>query len=55
MSPVTGTPFIESVPSNRIIDAGKIEYVPARYTFVYENRDGEWLIAHHHSSLMSVS
>lgn len=35
-----------------IIDAGKTEYVPARYTFVYENRDGEWLIAHHHSSLM---
>ncbi len=36
----------------RIIDAGKTEFVPARYTFVYENRDGEWLIAHHHSSLM---
>ncbi len=36
----------------RIIDAGKTEYVPARYTFEYENRDGEWLIAHHHSSLM---
>lgn len=36
----------------RIIDEGKIEYVPARYTFVYENHDGEWLIAHHHSSLM---
>ncbi len=39
----------------RIIDAGKTEYVPARYTFVYENRDGEWLIAHHHSSLMPLS
>lgn len=36
----------------RIIDAGKTEHVPARYTFVYENHDGEWLIAHHHSSLM---
>ena len=36
----------------RVIDGGKTEYVPARYTFVYENRDGEWLIAHHHSSLM---
>lgn len=36
----------------RIIDAGKTENVPARYTFVYENRYGEWLIAHHHSSLM---
>ena len=39
----------------RIIDAGKTEYVPARYTFVYENRDGEWLIAHHHSSLVPLS
>jgi uncharacterized protein (TIGR02246 family) len=39
----------------RIMDAGKTDYVPARYTFVYENRDGEWLIAHHHSSLMPVS
>ncbi len=36
----------------RIIDGGRTEYVPARYTFVYENRDGKWLIAHHHSSLM---
>ena len=36
----------------RIIDAGKTDYVPARYTLVYQNRDGEWLIAHHHSSLM---
>ena len=35
-----------------IVDAGKTEYVPARYTFVYENLDGEWLISHHHSSLM---
>jgi uncharacterized protein (TIGR02246 family) len=36
----------------RVIEAGKTEYVPARYTFVYENHDGQWLIAHHHSSLM---
>ncbi|WP_005224139.1 SgcJ/EcaC family oxidoreductase [Marichromatium purpuratum] len=39
----------------RIINDGKTEYVPARYTFVYENRDGDWLIAHHHSSLMPTS
>jgi len=39
----------------RIINAGKAKYVPARYTFVYENRDGRWLIAHHHSSLMPAS
>ena len=26
--------------------------VHARYTFVYEQADGQWLIAHHHSSAM---
>jgi uncharacterized protein (TIGR02246 family) len=26
--------------------------VRARYTFVYEQVDGQWLIAHHHSSAM---
>lgn len=36
----------------RVIDQGKIKEVPARYTFVYENRDGRWLIVHHHSSVM---
>jgi len=39
----------------RIIDDDKTQYVPARYTCVYENRDGEWLIAHHHSSVMPPS
>ena len=24
--------------------------VPARYTYIYEPRDGQWLIVHHHSS-----
>lgn len=33
-------------------DDGKQVKVPARYTFVYENRNGEWKISHHHSSMM---
>jgi len=33
-------------------DGGKISEVPARYTFVYEQRDGDWKIIHHHSSVM---
>ncbi len=31
---------------------GKTSQVPARYSFVYELKDGKWLIAHHHSSAM---
>lgn len=31
---------------------GKKEIVPARYTFVYEYRDNQWKIIHHHSSVM---
>ena len=31
---------------------GKPAQVAARYSFVYELRDGKWLIAHHHSSAM---
>ncbi|MFO7809584.1 SgcJ/EcaC family oxidoreductase [Guyparkeria sp.] len=36
----------------RVTDGDQTRDVPARYTFVYENRDGRWLIVHHHSSLM---
>ncbi|TNC09854.1 SgcJ/EcaC family oxidoreductase [Methylobacterium terricola] len=31
---------------------GEQVVVPARYSFVYVRKDGEWLIAHHHSSAM---
>jgi uncharacterized protein (TIGR02246 family) len=31
---------------------GKKSDVAARYSFVYELRDGKWLIVHHHSSAM---
>ncbi|WP_018864185.1 MULTISPECIES: SgcJ/EcaC family oxidoreductase [Thioalkalivibrio] len=31
---------------------GETEEVQARYTFAYEHRDGQWRIAHHHSSKM---
>lgn len=31
---------------------GKTSDVSARYSYVYEFKDGKWLIAHHHSSAM---
>lgn len=33
---------------------GKTSKVAARYSFIYELRDGEWKIVHHHSSAMPV-
>lgn len=33
-------------------DAGHVSEVAARYTFVYQYRNGEWRILHHHSSAM---
>ena len=47
---------------NVAIDAGNYSFeldhqgwVQARYTFVYEYKDGEWKIEHHHSSLLPSS
>jgi uncharacterized protein (TIGR02246 family) len=34
--------------------AGEKRDVKARYSYVYENIDGKWLIIHHHSSLMPL-
>ncbi len=31
---------------------GEAKSLPARYSFVYRNRDGSWLIVDHHSSAM---
>ncbi len=36
----------------RVTDGEETVDVPARYTFVYEHRNGRWVIVHHHSSLM---
>jgi uncharacterized protein (TIGR02246 family) len=34
---------------------GETVTVPSRYTFVYRNRDGKWLIVDHHSSRVPES
>ena len=34
---------------------GTTDSVDARYTFVYEKRDGQWLIINHHSSLLPAA
>jgi len=36
-------------------DKGVTSEVPARYTFIYQFRDGGWKIVHHHSSAMPES
>jgi len=38
-----------------VVSNGKKEIVPARYTFVYEYRNNQWKIVHHHSSMMPES
>ncbi|MDA8561978.1 DUF4440 domain-containing protein [Gammaproteobacteria bacterium] len=34
------------------MDNGKKMTVPSRFTFIYRNKDGKWLIIKHHSSIM---
>lgn len=38
-----------------VMSNGKKEVVPARYTFVYEYKNNQWKIVHHHSSMMPES
>ncbi len=51
-----------SISGNIAVNAGHYSFVRedqgqtietfARYSFVYENNEGNWLISHHHSSLV---
>ena len=34
-----------------IFPEGKSRTVPARYSFTYRKKDGQWVIVEHHSSL----
>jgi uncharacterized protein (TIGR02246 family) len=57
-----GQHVVSQISENCIVDTGHYDFIrstggstaviPARYSFVLVKRNGTWMIAHHHSSLM---
>jgi hypothetical protein len=61
---ITTDEFISTECNKVIVNSGcytfqyrsgdKLVTVPARFSFVYKNFDGQWLIINHHSSVLPV-
>jgi hypothetical protein len=56
MSPWPNTLVLGQVRCSSLFLAGEVEpQVPARYSYLYEFRNGDWLITHHHSSVQPAT
>jgi hypothetical protein len=61
---ITTHDFLSAECNNLIINSGIYTFqylsqnrpviIPARFSFVYKNYDGKWLIINHHSSMLPV-